>query len=231
MSKMQKLFAIGFMVALGSAFFAGTLLAGNQKVWDDPDKGKTREQVAAGQEAMSQRFWARYPGWVSEQVASGIDPSKLPAAAILASVSPPAGTLRDSSKMAALVVHGRVTHLDFRPEGDTVATFDVDEFVKGAAGRSISVHFPGGLQPWPDWDHPTLAYLEAAPILMPNEEAMLFLNAPAAAGGPFEPQMYTGVYRVTAGVVQPLEGNPFAGSVVKSTRAMLSASVVAALGN
>lgn len=203
---------IGLMTLIVAAlsFSAGTILASSEKTWANPDAGRSADEVHDAQQAASNAFWARYPKWVQDQNDGQLDVRGLARYPMLASPGDPAPTLTEATTRAEQIVLGHVDGLTFRPGADTVVNVKVTRTLQGPAVDGIEVIFPGGIQPYPDWDSPSLGVLESAPLPNPGDEVLLFLGRAATNESAFVPQSWTGVYGVNGEALDALEGNPFA---------------------
>lgn len=148
---------------------------------------------------------------------------RLPVQALDVDSATPAPTLQEAAAKATLIVHGRVTGVEFKagnPGVNTFVTLRVDDVLKGddaLASSDITVVQPGGPVNYPD-EHGVVAtqllQFPADPILFPGAEAVLFLAPDSNEHGAFwSAWPTTSQYRVVDGVVQAVEGNPFASEV------------------
>lgn len=197
------------------AFTAGAVVAGSaEKSWNNPDLGLSDPERDQQHRAESEAFFARYADWVLEQNSSDLDLTSLPRAPMMATAAHPAPTISDAVRRAQYVVVGAATGLRFRPTADTVVSFRVEETLKGMGRPTLEIVFPGGLQPWPDWDHALLAVLDAAPIPKIGERIVLMVEENPVEPETVVPQSWTGLYTLDeTGRLEALEGNPFGSAV------------------
>lgn len=148
---------------------------------------------------------------------------QLPVQAMEIDSAAPAATLQEAATKATLIMHGRVTAVEFRAGNagvSTLVTLRVGGVVKGErtlASSTITVVQPGGPVNYPD-EHGVvttqLLQSPADPILFPGTEVVLFLTADSDEQGAFwSAWPTTSQYRVVDGAVQALAGNPFASDV------------------
>ena len=91
----------------------------------------------------------------------------------------------------------------------TIVTIRLDSVAKGnlSPGQTMEVQMARGPSPYPNYKDGFLAYAEEAPVLLPGDRAILFLDRDVA--GEYAPHAFTGVYNIVNGQVEALEGNPF----------------------
>ncbi|MEO8207581.1 MAG: hypothetical protein ABI598_01005 [Chloroflexota bacterium] len=207
---------IGLLAALVviAALGAGTLVLGadNLKHWINTDAGKSDEEKAKEYEQGRQAFQAKYEAWLADFVAQGRDPRKLQRVEMLATPVDPQPDLATAVATASTVVAARVDSIEFRPSATSIVTMSVTQAAKGDPAKTIRILQVGGPAPDPSSGEGTLSFAESDPLLLPGDEAVLFLEGPDS-DGIYSVQSFTGSYAIKAGHVTALAGNPFAGQV------------------
>lgn len=203
-------------------------------VYDNPDTSSPGSP-APGSPAATQsstRFQggvdasiARQCDWATGYLRSPHDYRALARTSYMAAYAAPPATLENAVSAASAVVVGRVTGVDFtcdRALGGMVSqvTLRVAASAKGAAAEDSEIRFTqyGG----PVMDFATggvrLAQHDPDPLLLPGDEAVLFLQSEGTAPTGLTAEYFTGQYRLADSVIQPVEGNPFAPEVDGLTR-------------
>jgi hypothetical protein len=193
---------------------AGTLVigAGNLKQWINTDAGKSDKQRASEYEQGRQAFQAKYDAWLADFVGKGRDARTLQRVEMLVTPVAPEPDLATAVGAASVVVAARVDSVEFRPSATAVVTLTVTHTAKGNPTTSIRILQAGGPMPDASWGEGTLGFAASDPLLLPGDEAILFLEGPDS-DGIYSVQSYTGSYGITGGRLTALEGNPFAGQV------------------
>lgn len=189
----------------------------------NPDAGLTPSQRDAAYRTMQAAFERKYESWLHSPVAmeAAKDPRALAQQELLNSPTPGAPSLDAAMATAEAVVAGTVTRIAFEPN-DTLVTFRVDGVAKGKAPPEVTVVLPGGLRPTSDFQHAFLAVSAAAPILLPGDRAVLFLNHQSgSAADRFVVPSFTGLYPSANGKLSPIAGNPFAQDVAGMSETQL----------
>lgn len=92
-------------------------------------------------------------------------------------------------------------------------TLKIDRVLKGSTGSTLEIAMGGGPAPAGNWDEVHLVFDENAPLLLPGDRAVLFLEYEDSIQS-YLVQSFSGEYLVdSAGNVQALEINPFAAEV------------------
>lgn len=205
----------------------------------DPYAGLTDAEKQAAHEANTAGYQQRYADWLERFVALDIDPGTLERLTFHGRSVEPRATLAEAVGDADLIVHGAAENIAFEfhhmyPLASVV--FRVESSLRGdaAPGETIVVRFAGGPHPTSGDFRPDEAFLiydEAAPLLLPGMEALLFLQR--AEGVPFKPgeytpQNFTGVYLLEDGRTTALDGNPFGGAIASQAPAAFPALIDAA---
>lgn len=200
---------IGLVVFLASSIMLAAA-AGEKMAPGDPDAGLTDSQRQQIYSAGRDSFNFRYESWVASLDPSTIDYGVLDRAPLLALYAAPEPTLGAAKARSALIVLGIVRSIRLTAFDGTYVTLDVVGVVKGNAPGTILIHQGGGLRPSPDWKGMFIADALDAPLLVPKDRALVFLQKGSAG---FEIQGFTGLYRSKLGKLSAVEGNPFAGTV------------------
>lgn len=154
-------------------------------------------------------FFERYYAWLDSPAAQSMDLRSLPRGVMLADFLPGEATLDAATARADFIVIGQAIDYNFGSWGSSV-TLKVESVLKGQAATMLTVSLPGGPQPAnADFTKATLVEGEAAPILLPGDRALLFIQR-SADGEEVSVQPYSGHFRVDPmGRVHPLAGNAF----------------------
>lgn len=168
---------------------------------EDPNKKAEKE------------FFLRYNAWLDSPVAQNLDLRSLPRDFLMADFLPSEASLDAATARADLIVLGEAVDYKFGSWGSSV-TLKVEAVLKGQMATTVTVSLPGGPQPDnADFTKATLVEGEAAPILLPGDRALLFLQR-SPDGKRLSVQPYSGYYRVDpSGKVHPLTGNTFGGGL------------------
>lgn len=149
---------------------------------------------------------------------SGQDARSLPRREVSDWAAPP-DSLAEGLSGADLVVRGRVTAVDYRPDGGwiplTIASVKaestiVDRQATLPAGADLVVIQVAG-PTLAEGERGTLMYLESEQPIFPGDEAIFVLRS--APDGTFYPVPGAGVYRIEGGAVYAQHGNPVAASL------------------
>ncbi|MBI2776287.1 MAG: hypothetical protein HYX57_03320 [Chloroflexi bacterium] len=221
------LVALVAVAALG----AGTLAIGadNLKQWVNTEAGKSDAEKAKEFEQGRQAFQAKYEAWLADFVAQGRDPRKLQRVEMLATALDPQLDLSAAVAKASAIVAARVDSVEFLPSATSIVTLSVTQTAKGDSVKTIRILQAGGPAPDPNWGEDTLSFAESDPLLLPGDEAVLFLEGPDS-DGIYSVQSFTGSYAIKDGRPRALEGNPFAGQVDALTVDAFLAEVEALAG-
>jgi hypothetical protein len=95
-------------------------------------------------------------------------------------------TEADLIQESALIVTGHCTHLQSQWAGNTLvtlATIQVSEVLKGSAASTVTVTLPGGVDA--NRRIPVAMSFPAAPVILPQEEVVLFLTAQNLVAGSY----------------------------------------------
>jgi hypothetical protein len=205
---------VGVVVVLG-ALALGRLAAATPPpkiVPPDPDAGLTDAQREAAYASGRAESAARYAKWLDDFIASGRSAADLPRADLMVADRAPASTLAAAKAAADLIVVGHVLSDEFTVDG-TFVTFGIDRVATGTApAPSVTIVMNGGPQPDPTISTGVLAVDDAAPVLLPGDTAMLFLELSKSTGN-YEVQPTSGFYKIARGGVEAVEGNPFGGTL------------------
>lgn len=202
--------ALVVIAALGAATLA--LGADNLKHWINTDTGKSDEDRAKEYEQGRQAFQTKYEAWLADFVAQGRDPRNLQRAEMLATPVDPEPDLATAVAKASAVVAVHVDSVEFRPSATSIVTLSVSKSAKGDPAKTIRILQAGGPAPDSSWGEGTLSFADSDPLLLPGDEAVLFLEGPDS-NGIYSVQSFTGSYAIKDGQLTALEGNPFAGQV------------------
>ena len=166
----------------------------------DPDKGLSDDEIRIKDRQMIERQREKNEAFVEEWVASGNEARSLPRYHMLASADSMPNSLAEAVAKAEIVARVRVSATNFQGESATV-NVEVQELIKGQIGETMTITQVGG----PRLDEPSgkviLAEAEWDPILLPGDDAVLFL-----VPDPMNAGSYTTVaaqnYRIENGVVR-----------------------------
>jgi hypothetical protein len=184
--------------------------------WTPVDLGKSDQDIRARQQAGETVAEAKYRAWLDNFVASGQDPRSLERRPMDGGrAAPPKPNLATATLDAEAIISGVVEKADYslgyyaKGFDGTIVTIRLDSVAKGALiqGQTMQVRMAGGPEPYQDYKDGYLAYAKEAPLLLPGDRAVLFLNRDTV--GEYEPHAFTGVYNIVNGQVRALDGNPF----------------------
>ncbi|MHB8324045.1 MAG: hypothetical protein ACYDHB_06410 [Candidatus Dormibacteria bacterium] len=137
-----------------------------------------------------------------------------------------AQTLEQAVASAEYIVVGRATAIKPTPFSGTLVTLAVTERLKGPSVQEVTIVQPGGLQPTSDWAGVVIASAPQDPLLLPGQEALLFLTR-AEESTNFTVQPVTGIYPISGGSVEAALGNPFAPEVSGRALAAVKGQIAA----
>ncbi len=198
------LVAIAVVAAATTVAFAGD----DQKRIVDPLAGKSNQERMVAIQDSKKEFTARYAAWLADFAASGRDPRSLKRVEMLVTALDPQPDLATAVRNASAIVRVHAESVEFNASGSAVVTLSVTGSAKGTPGRSIRIVQAGGPAPDAQWGIGTLGYAASDPLLLPGDDAVLFLEGPYADGS-YGVQSYTGSYLVNDGKLEAVEGNPF----------------------
>lgn len=108
-------------------------------------------------------------------------------------------------------------------------TLKIERILKGSTSPTLEIPMGGGPEPAGTWEEVILGYEENAPLLLPGDRAVLFLEYDQRTKS-YGVQSFSGEYLVdAAGKVQALEMNPFAAEVNGKTVDQFAAAIRTAL--
>jgi hypothetical protein len=210
-------FSVGILVVAFGLGAAGMIFAGanGAKSWVDPDAGLSHGEALHVHESLSKEFFERLPLWIEETAPKVGDLAKLERHPLNVSVSGPDASMDVAAESADLIVVGTVTAVQSRGSLDTLISFEVESVVKGpATGKVVAIVVPGGIRPYPDWDHVVLGYAESAPIPFVGDRLVLLLNQRDEEPATFGVRHWTGLFAIDAdGSVSALALNPWAAEI------------------
>jgi hypothetical protein len=181
-------------------------------------------EKAKAQAANTEGYVTRYKQWMEEFKATGTDLRSLERLPMDGGRPLPAkANLAEATADADLIVEAvveSVTSEVYHMFPLSTVMLRVSSSAKGnvSDGDSIVVKMAGGPLPASSKFNPeeaVLVYDEPAPLLLPGDRAVLFLqlnpDGKQILDGEYTPQNFTGIYRVSGdGHLSALEGNPFA---------------------
>jgi hypothetical protein len=156
-----------------------------------PDATLPPDQRAAKYAAQRADFDKKYQAWLQSDFVKSQDLRSLPQYPLNASYESGYGSLEEAADHAGMAVLGQVVSVDTGM--GTHATFRVERTAKGTPSSTISFMQSGGIRPVPDFDHPSMAVSEAAPMLFPGDRAVLLLE-PVGDTGQWRIQNFSGEY-------------------------------------
>lgn len=164
---------------------------------DDPNKAAERD------------FFERYNAWLDSPAAQSLDVRTLPRAFLMAEFLPSQRNLDAAIARADVIALVEAMEYKFGSWGSSV-TLKVESLLKGPSATTLTVSLPGGPQPRNlEFTEAKLVEGEAAPILLPGDRAVLFLER-SRDGERLNAEPYSGHYRVDASnKIQALPGNSF----------------------
>lgn len=191
----------------------------------DPCEGQTDQECGQTINALRSEGNKKYTEWVNNFIASGQDPRSLPRSPSSALAAPPPPTLDLAVQAANTIVVGAINDVDFEvvppddPSGHafvrTKARVSIESTLKGDPVKEITILQFGGPEPGSDWESGRLLYLEAAPLLLKGDRALLFLKKDDLG---YYVQAWTGTYLLDKNdKLDALAGNPFEAAVEKKT--------------
>jgi hypothetical protein len=185
------------------------------------DQGTTEERKSCYNDAYA-RFEDRYADWITRFNRSGVDASSLERVPLLTNPVRGKPDLSSAVGAADLIATGTVSKVEFVP-GKALVTFALNTKIKdriSQAAPEVIVEMSGGPVPGfgqgydsQDYKNAVLDYLEAAPILLPGERAVLFLTPSEITPAHQIVQNFSGYFKLEGGQVHALSGNPFAAAV------------------
>jgi hypothetical protein len=202
---------VGFVlivIVLGGSI---VLASGTKVVPPDPSAGLTDAQRAKIYSAGRNESDARYESWLASLNLTQINYGALQRHPILGLYEPGAPTLAAAKARADLIVLGKVRSIRPTAFDGTYVTLEVEGLVKGTAGATLVLHQSGGLRPTQDWKGMFIAEGLDAPLMIPNDRAVVFLHI--GSKGSLEIQGFTGLYQSKFGRISAVPGNPFANDV------------------
>jgi len=177
---------------------------------NNPDRGLTDAQRALRYSQSGSAFEARYISWLEHLDVGRLAFGELPRTSILGTAVPAqAHTLEQAVAGAEYIIVGTET-------------------LKGHAVQEVTIVQPGGLQPTSDWKGVIIASAPQDPLLLPGQEALLFLTR-AAGSTNFTVQPVTGIYPISGGSVEAALGIPFAPEVSGRALAAVKGQIAARL--
>jgi hypothetical protein len=209
--------AVGLIV-LSVVFVAA---ASGSKTPSDPYANMSDAQKAQAIQSSRAQFEARYENWLAS-----LDLSKIPYRSLkhldeLGLYDPPAPSFVDATARADVIVLGTVRSIRPTTFDGSYATLDIKRAIKSSPATTLVVHQGGGLRPTADWKGMFIADAPAAPLLLPGDRVMVFLQH--GAEGKLDIQAFSGLYHLESGRVASVRGNPFAAQIDgKSESAFIS---------
>jgi hypothetical protein len=200
---------LGILVVVASSIALAA--AEGKVVGPDPFAGMSDAQQEQSISAGRNDFDARYKAWLASLDFSAINYKALERQPILGLYEPPEPTLGAAKAQAHLIVLGKVRSIRPTAYDGTYVTLDLAAVLKGQASGSIVFHQGGGIRPTPDWKGMFIADAMNAPLMLPNERVIVFLQMRST--GALEVQGFTGIYQSNSGRLSAVPGNPFAGDV------------------
>ncbi|HWO72098.1 MAG TPA: hypothetical protein VNN21_00905 [Dehalococcoidia bacterium] len=156
-----------------------------------------------------------YRKWLADFNSRSVELRTLEWVEILAGFPGPK-SIDEAVKKADLIVIGSAVAVRFLPTtpaiGRTLVTVRVDHVLKRSGSDSsqeLVVAFGGGPAPYPgDPSRAVIGYVAAAPLLLPGDIAILFLQQSPGGAGWYEPQILTGVNKIQDGMAVTIEDSP-----------------------
>jgi hypothetical protein len=196
---------------------------------NNPDRGLTDAQRALRYSQSGSAFEARYISWLEHLDVGRLAFGELPRTSILGTAVPAqAHTLEQAVAGAEYIIVGTARAIKPTPFSGTLVTLAVTETLKGHAVQEVTIVQPGGLQPTSDWKGVIIASAPQDPLLLPGQEALLFLTR-AAGSTNFTVQPVTGIYPISGGSVEAALGIPFAPEVSGRALAAVKGQIAARL--
>ena len=160
--------------------------------------------------------------WLATIDIDALDLGSLPRVEMPALSLPGESSLSDAAARAHVIVAGKVSEV--RPtQGVAIDTvFTVEHAMKGTVGSTIAISQAGRLQPTQDGSSVEIVQAANAPLLIPGDRAVLFLQETESAGGAsggYYIQSSSGWYQVVDGKIRASPVNTFAASVNAKTEA------------
>ena len=226
-----KSISVGVVLALILGVGVGgaiTLAASsNKSPVTNPDRGLADAQRALRYSQLRGAFEAHYTSWLEHLDIGRLALGKLPRESMLGTgVAAQAQTLAEAVAGAEYIVVGTATAIKPTPFSGTAVTLAVTATVKGPSVKEVTIVQPGGLLPTSDWKGVIVASAPTDPLLLPGQEALLFLTR-AAGSTNFSVQPVTGLYSITRGTVEAVLGNPFAPEVSGRSVAAMKGQIAA----
>jgi hypothetical protein len=174
----------------------------------DPCLNLSDEECMALQQKMSADFDARLAAWVTDFNDDDLDLRSLRKGESSADYAPPLETLEASVNEAEVILVGTANTVSFEGYYAFVVV-DIEQTLKGSVSKEITFVQGGGPRPDPEWKRATLVEAPADPLLLPGDQAVLFLRYYPEPGW-YEAQPWTGQYRLNEdGTISANEFNPF----------------------
>ncbi len=226
-----KSISVGVVLALILGVGAGgaiTLAASsNKSPVTNPDRGLTDAQRALRYSQLQGAFEARYTSWLEHLDIGQLALGKLPRESMLGTgVAAQVQTLAQAVAGAEYIVVGTATAIKPTPFSGTAVTLTVTDMMKGPSVKEVTIVQPGGLLPTSDWKGVIVASAPTDPLLLPGQEALLFLTRVAGSTN-FSVQPVTGLYSITRGNVDAVLGNPFASELSGRSVAVVKGQIAA----
>jgi hypothetical protein len=177
-----------------------------------PDRGLTTAQKEQKHRELRAAFEARYRTWFAAYVGRNPDVRSLQRRPMMATFLGVQPDLAKAVAAADAIVSGAARSIQFSADGGATVVFSAQQVLKGTVGPDVTIAMVGGPRPEPDFVTAYLAYADAAPLLLPGDRAILFLQR-SGAPNVYEVQSYSGYYRTEGGTVGALPENPFAKEV------------------
>lgn len=199
----------------------------------NPCEGQTDEGCNKTIDRLRSEGNAKYINWVNDFIASGQDPRELPRSPSSAIAPESPQSLDVAVARADIILTGVVTEATFEvvppddPSGFAFvrgkALIAIENTLRGTAAKEIAILQFGGPEPNSDWKTGSLLYLEAAPLLLEGDRALLFIKKDELG---YSVQAWTGTYLVdNEDKVDAIAGNPFEASVEAKTLSEFSEEI------
>ncbi len=217
------------IIAIGLMVFSVVFVAAanGTKTPSDPYADMSDAQRAQAIQASRSEFEAHYQSWLAS-----LDLSKVPYRSLqhrdeLGLYDPPAPTLADATARADVIVLGTVRSIRPTAFDGSYSTLDIKQAIKGSPVTTLIVHQGGGLRPTPDWKGMFIADAPDAPLLLPGDRVVVFLQQ--RGEGNVDIQAFSGLYHVESGSTVSAKGNPFATQIDGKSESGLISAIQGAL--
>jgi hypothetical protein len=172
-------------------------------------------------------YLEKYESWLADVNSQNLDFRSVERVRLEGMFEAPHGSLREAAKHASLIVLATVDRVEFAPSLTAKVHLRVEKTLKGVATPELVVIQQGGPQPHDqDWQGIVLAESDVAPLLLPGDRALLFLDQD---GGQYYVQAHTGELRIANDHVTALKTHPARASLDGKTVSEATELVLAGL--